>query len=146
MEKPEKKDKSKKSGKKSDKKAKLGITDQEKPIKLVLKVGENVMSKESKRKSDKAPKPSTSGEFIGKAKSKDHGSKKKKKKRSSSKERKKTKLAESPSVSSSVPIEFQCDAVTKMIFLKYGFYSFLQNNLTEKGSHAKKWLFSALNS
>ena len=38
------------------------------------------------------------------------------------------------------------DDVTKMIFLKLFFFPMVQNNLSEKCSHAKKWLFSAINS
>ena len=93
------KEKSKKSEKKLGKKMKLEKSAQEKPIKLVLKVGEGVISKETKRKADNEPAPSVSGEFTGKVKSKDHGSKKKKKKRSSSKERKKPKFDEASAVS-----------------------------------------------
>ena len=34
----------------------------------------------------------------------------------------------------------------KWFFWNYGFYLVVQNNLSEKSSHAKCWLFSALNS
>ena len=44
------------------------------------------------------------------------------------------------------PIEFRSDDVTKMILLNYGIFSIVQNNLSERSSHAKHWLFSALNS
>ena len=38
------------------------------------------------------------------------------------------------------------DDVTKMIFLNLWFYSIVRNNVPEKSSHTKYWLFSVLNS
>lgn len=70
----------------------------EKPIKLVLKVG-NSQEKVS-AKPDTPSSTSRPSVNVDKAKSKDHSSKKKKKKRSASRERKKPKFDSGSNVSS----------------------------------------------
>ena len=43
-------------------------------------------------------------------------------------------------------IEWRSDDVTKLFYWNYGFCSVVLNDLYEKGSQSKKWLFSAPNS
>ena len=45
-----------------------------------------------------------------------------------------------------LPLSSKVMMSQKQFFWNYGFYSIVRNNLSEKSSHAKKWLFSALNS